>query len=267
MRVSTLWVYRVIAWSVLAAGLVCASVVLMLRYWILPDIENYRDDIARIVSEKARQKITIGSISANWDGLRPQLMLEQVTVHDAGGAPALVLSRVDHTLSWLSLATLQLRFHSLDIHSPTLNIRRDAQGKLSVAGIEVTGGEDGGGFADWLLNQRKIEIRDATIVWTDELRGAPQLDLKSVRLQIVNRGGNHEFGLRAVPPQKLAGPLDVRGHLTGRSVKALADWNGRLFLDLDYADIAAWRTWVSYPSTSPVAPAACGPGSLSPRTG
>ena len=103
MRVSTLWVYRAIAWSVLAAGLVCASVVLALRYWILPNIENYRDDIARIVSEKARQKITIGSISANWDGLRPQLMLEQVTVHDAGGTPALVLSRVDHTLSWLSL--------------------------------------------------------------------------------------------------------------------------------------------------------------------
>ncbi len=98
MRVSTLWVYRAIAWSVLAAGLVCASVVLALRYWILPNIENYRDDIARIVSEKARQKITIGSISANWDGLRPQLMLEQVTVHDAGGTPALMLSRVDHTL-------------------------------------------------------------------------------------------------------------------------------------------------------------------------
>ncbi len=97
----------------------------------------------------------------------------------------------------------------------------------------------------------KIEIRDATIVWTDELRGAPQLELKSVRLQIVNRGGNHQFGLRAVPPEKLAGPLDVRGHLTGRSVTALADWNGRLFLDLDYADIAAWRTWVSFPIDLP----------------
>ena len=109
----------------------------------------------------------------------------------------------------------------------------------------------GGGFADWLLNQRKIEIRDATIVWIDELRGAPRLDLKSVRLQIVNRGGNHQFGLRAVPPEKLAGPLDVRGHLTGRSVTALDDWNGRLFLDLDYADIAAWRTWVSFPIDLP----------------
>src|SRR6185436_5178397 len=124
MRSSTLWVYRVVTWSVLAAGLIFAGVVLTLRYWILPNIEHYREDIARIVSKKAGQKVTIGRISANWDGLRPQLMLEQVTVHDAGGRPALELSRVDHTLSWLSIPTLQLRFHSLEIHSPTLNIQR-----------------------------------------------------------------------------------------------------------------------------------------------
>jgi uncharacterized protein YhdP len=78
--------------------------------------------------------------------------------------------------------------------------------------MEMTGQKKGGGFADWVLNQRKIEIRDATIVWLDEMRGAPQLELKSVRLQIVNRGDDHQFGLRAVPPEKLAGPLDVRGH-------------------------------------------------------
>ena len=88
-------------------------------------------------------------------------------------------------------------------------------------------------------------------MWIDELRGAPQLELKNVRLQIVNRGGNHQFGLRAVPPAKLAGPLDVRGDLTGTTVTALADWNGKLFLDLDYADIAAWRTWVPFPIEFP----------------
>jgi len=251
LRVSTLWVYRAVTWSIIVAGLMLAGVVLTLRYWVLPNVEHYREDIARIVSEKAGQKITIGSISANWDGLRPQLMLEQVTVHDAAGRPALELSRVDHTLSWLSIPTLQLRFYSLEIHSPTLNIRRDPQGKLSIAGMELTGKEKGGGFADWLINQRRIEIRDATIVWRDEMRGAPQLDLKNVRLQLVNRGGNHQFGLRAVPPEQLAGPLDVRGILTGTTVTALDDWNGKLFLDLDYADIAAWRAWVPFPVEFP----------------
>ena len=251
LRTGTHWAWRVVAWSLLVVTLTLAGTVIALRYWVLPNIESYRDDIARIVSERARQKITIGRISANWDGLRPQLMLEQVIVHDAAGRPALELSRVDNTLSWLSIPTLQLRFHALDIYSPTLNVRRDAKGSLSIAGIEVTGEEDGGGFADWLIQQRHIQIHDATIAWHDELRRAPPLELKNVNLQIANRGGRHQFGLRAVPPAQLAGPLDVRGDLTGTTVRALADWNGKLYLELDYADIAAWRTWVPFPIEFP----------------
>jgi uncharacterized protein YhdP len=198
LRVSTLWVYRAITWSVLVAGLIFAGVVLALRYWVLPNVEHYREDIARIVSEKAGQKVTIGRISANWDGLRPQLMLEQVTVYDGAGRPALELSRVDHTLSWLSIPTLQLRFYSLEIHSPTLNIRRDLQGKLSVAGMELTGREKGGGFADWLINQRKIEIRDATSCGSTKCARA-QLVLKSVACRSSTGAATTSWPARRAP--------------------------------------------------------------------
>jgi len=252
LGVSSLWVYRVLTWSVLAVGLAFAGSVIALRYWVFPNIESYRDDIARIVSERARQKVTIGAIQAQWDGLRPQLVLEHVTVHDAAGRSALELARVDNTLSWLSLPALELRFHALDIYRPTLNIRRDARGVLSIAGIDVAEGNEGGnGFADWLLRQRNIEIHDATIIWNDELRAAPQLELKRVFLHLVNSGGRHRFGLRGTPPKELAAPLDVRGDLRGGSIAALAGWNGKLFIQLDYADIAAWRTWVPFPIEFP----------------
>ena len=251
LGISSLWVYRVVTWTVLAGGLAFAGAVLGLRYWILPNIESYRGDIARIVSERARQKVAIGSIHANWDGLRPQLMLGQVTVFDAAGRPALELTRIDTTLSWLSLATLELRFHAVDIYRPTLDVRRDARGVLSVAGIEMTGPEAGGGFADWLLRQRDVEVHDAAIVWNDELRAAPQIEFKSVFFQLFNRGSRHYFGLRATPPSHLAAPFDLRGDIKGRTVTALDDWNGRLYLQLDYADIAAWRTWVPYPIELP----------------
>ncbi|MBI2296054.1 MAG: TIGR02099 family protein [Betaproteobacteria bacterium] len=251
LHVSSLWVYRVLTWSVLALGFLFAAMVLGLRYWILPNVENYREDIARIVSEKAQQKIAIGRIYANWDGLRPQLRLEQVTVFDAGGRPALEFSRVDNTLSWMSLPTLELRFYALDIYRPTLDIRRSARGAISIAGIELTGDKDGGGFADWLLRQRDIEVHDATLIWSDEQRAAPRLELKHVNLHVFNRGDRHRFGLRAVPPNGLAAPLDVRGDFNGETIQALADWNGKLFLQLEYADIAAWRTWIPFPIEFP----------------
>jgi uncharacterized protein (TIGR02099 family) len=253
LGIGSLWVYRVLTWSVLAVGLAFAGTVIALRHWVLPDIESYREDIERIVSERTRQKVTIGAIHAQWEGLRPQLVLERVTVHDAAGRAALELSRIDNTLSWWSVPALELRFHSLDIYRPTLNIRRDAQDVVSIAGVEIAEGGGGGGnpFADWLLRQREIEIHDATIVWNDERRKAPQLELKNVHLHLVSSGGRHRFGLLATPPRELAAPLDVRGDLRGNSLAALADWNGKLFVQLDYADIAAWRNWVSFPIEFP----------------
>ncbi len=246
LGVSSLWVYRVLTWSVLLAGLAFAAAVIVLRYWVLPDIERYRDDIARIVSERSKQKVTIEKIAANWDGLRPQLKLENVTVHDAAGRPAITLARMDQTLSWSSLALLELRFYALDIYRPTLNVRRDEAGVLSIAGVELTGEGGDPGFADWLLRQRDIEVHDATLIWNDAQRKAPQLELKNVFLHVMNRGGRHRFGLTAKPPPELASPLDVRGDLRGDSVKLLAEWNGQIYVNLDHADIAAWRTWIPF---------------------
>ena len=250
LRIRSLAIYRLLTWMVLGAGLLFAAMVIGLRYWILPNIEHYRDDIAQAVSKAANQRITIGKISGNWDGIRPELVLENVTVFDHAGRPALELSRIDNTLSWLSFAALEPRFHALNISRPTFDIRRDARGVISVAGIELKAPEDGG-FVDWLLRQPEIAVRDAAITWRDELRGAAPLELKHVELLVRNRGARHRFGLRGAPPQHLAGPLDLRGDVTGETVTAPADWNGRLFVELDYVDIAAWRAWAPFPIDVP----------------
>lgn len=251
LRNRSLAIYRLLTWMVLGAGLLCAMVVISLRYWIFPNIEHYREDIAQAVSKAASQRITIGRISGNWDGIRPELVLENVTVFDPAGRPALELARVDSTLSWLSLAALEPRLHALEIQRPALDVRRDARGGISVAGIELKGGVYGGGFVDWLLRQPEIRVRNATIVWNDELRGVAPLELKRVELLIRNGGDRHRFGLRAEPPPRLAGQLDLRGDITGESVMTPADWNGKLFVQLDYADIAAWRAWAPYPIDIP----------------
>lgn len=252
LHISSLWVYRILTWAVLVVGFAFAAIVLSLRYWVLPNIEHYRGDIAQAVSQAAHQRITIGKISANWDGIRPDLVLENVTLFDAANRPALELARVDNTLSWLSLLTFDLRFHSLEIHRPMLTIKRDAAGTIWIAGIALSQRpEADGGAVDWLLRQREIVVRDAEISWLDEMRGAPQLDLKHVELKVENRGDSHRFGLRAVPPPQLASPLDLRGDLRGDSVRVLSEWNGNMFVQLDYADIAAWRAWVPFPIEFP----------------
>ncbi|HSN40086.1 MAG TPA: hypothetical protein VLT92_07820, partial [Burkholderiales bacterium] len=67
LHVSSIWVYRMLTWVVLGAGFVFAAIILGLRYWVLPNIEQYREDIAQVVSQAAGQRIIIGKISGNWD--------------------------------------------------------------------------------------------------------------------------------------------------------------------------------------------------------
>ena len=241
------WCWHRLVWIIALGLLLVAGSVLALRYWVLPHIESYRETIAQSVSQAAGQRVTIGKITADWDGLRPRLNLGNVVVYDKTGRAALTLQRVDSTLSWRSVIWRQPLFHALDFYEPALDIRRDKNGVVSVGGIEMGGDGGEGGFSDWVLSQRDIEIHNAAIDWTDEKRGAPLLQLRQVSLQLVNRGKRHRFGVKAVPPQAVAGPLDLRGDVVGQSLKNAADWSGRVYAQLDYADIAAWRQWVPFP--------------------
>lgn len=241
------WTYRIAIAALFLAGLAFASTVVALRYWILPGIGQYREDIAASITRAAGQRVTIGAIDANWEGLRPHLALREVQVFDRQGRPALVLQNVDGTLSWWTLLTGEVRLHSLEISAPALSVRRDAGGRFFIAGIELNRPDSDSGFADWLLQQSRIVIRNAVVEWRDEKRQAPALTLRRVNLRLENSGRRHRLGVQAVPPADLAGPLDIRADLKGEKVADLAAWKGSVYARLDRTDIAAWQAWLAFP--------------------
>ena len=241
------WCWHQLVWIVATCVLLAAITVLALRYFVLPNIDSYREEIAQSVSKAVGQRVTIGQLTADWDGMRPRLYLGNIVVHDKTGRPALTLQRADGTVSWLSIVMWRPQFHSLDFYEPALDIRRNQAGVISVAGIDMGGDSKEGGLSDWILGQRDLEIHNAAIDWTDEQRAAPVLQLRQVSMQLLNRGERHRFGLKAIPPKGVAGPLDVRGDMVGKSIKQLTGWRGRLYAQLDYTDIAAWRTWIPFP--------------------
>src|SRR5690606_14129749 len=102
------------------------------------------------------------------------------------------------------------------------------------------------GFSDWLLDQRRVTIKNANILWRDDRRSAPGLPLQ-ISLRLENRGGRHRFGMRAIARAGLAGQLDMRGDFTGVTLNAPEQWQGRLFVEIRQADLAAWRIWLPFP--------------------
>jgi len=229
-----------------------ALLLLALRYAILPQIENYRGDVERMIGTAINRPVAIRKIEAHWVGLRPALNLEGFHIRDSQGRPALGFDQVEAELAWSSLWHFQLRLARLGLNAPTLLLRRDSQGRLFAAGLEITpqsSAEDD--FTDWLLAQDRVIVRDASVVWHDELRDAPPLELRHLNFQLDNSGNRHRFGFTAEPPRQLAARIDIRGDFKGHDLDRLDAWKGEVYTELDYADLAVWRAWVDYPVALP----------------
>ena len=237
---------RVAAWGLVAVYFLFAATVLILRYAILPKVGEHQAEIEAAASRAVGLPVRIGRIEAGWDGLNPELTLSDVTIADRQGRPGFVLSKVESVLSWQSLWRLSPTLKLLVVDGPILNIRRDAAGKITIAGVDAEGESDPA-VADWFLAQPHIRIRNAIIVWEDTLRQAPPLVLEDLQFGLDNRGSRHRFGISAVPPANLAARLDIRGELRGSLGEALDQLAGKVFVELQYADLAGWRAWVDYP--------------------
>jgi len=239
---------RILGWALLSVYFLFAATLLALRYWVLPKVAEYRSDVEQHASKVLGQRITIGAIDADWQGLRPELLLANVTVFDHDGRAALTLPAVEATLGWISAVIGSPRFYSLVFDRPRLEIRRDEGGRFYVAGIELHAEQAGDpGIARWVLAQREIIIRDASVSWDDKQRGAPLLELPEFNFVLRNGFLGHRFAFKAKPSAELASALDVRGDLDGVDAGDPSAWVGQVYAELEYTDLVAWRRWVDYP--------------------
>ena len=241
------WLSRFAIVVLAVAAVLIAFSIMALRYWLLPDIEQYHDRITSSLSAAIGNPVTIGKIQGEWRGFLPRLNFTDVRILDDNRQPALAFKRLDGSLSWMFLFTAEIRLASLEIDRPELLIRRDAEGKFFIGNLALSRKGDNNDLSDWLLHQSNLVVRNALIVWIDGKRGAPPLVLQQVNLRIHNLFSKHSFALQAIPPNELSTPLDVRGEFYGSSFDNPGDWRGRLYTRLDYTDVTAWRPWLDLP--------------------
>tara|TARA_R110001599_G_scaffold171353_1_gene362232 strand:+ start:235042 stop:239457 length:4416 start_codon:yes stop_codon:yes gene_type:complete len=247
--------HHVLGWCLKALLLlyfVFCALFLVVRYAVMPQIENYRVDIEQAASKTIGLPVSIGAITASWDGLRPHLSLKDVTIRDRDGNQALSLPGVSATVAWKSLVLATIRLESLQIDSPQLDIKRDAKGDFFIAGLplDMKSDSDGKG-ADWVLSQHNITIVNGQLIWQDDLRQAPRLTLQHVDIRLRNHGHTHQFGLTATPPTTLAAPIDIRAKFThpyfSEKISDATRWSGVIYTDLRNTDLARWKPYLDFP--------------------
>lgn len=253
-RRSRFWRFVAFLGTALAVlvALGCAAL-LLVRYVLLPHVENYAPQITDRLSQMLGAPVTVETLKTGWDGWNPTVEVTGLRVRATSGSegrPDLLLPRVTATVSWLSIVALEPRLKDFAIERPELVIARLKDRRFRVAGVEFDPAAEGNGrFVDWLLKQREIVIRDAVVVWSDEAAAAPPLVLNDVDFKIEHPLGSthHRIGITGAPPPELAAPFDVRADLVHASLRDWQRMDARFFVLLDYVDLAAWTQWIPVP--------------------
>ncbi len=251
LRKSWRWLCRLTLWLAGAMLTIMLIAAILIHFWIMPNISQYKNDIAAFASQTAQQKVAIGDIKASWEGINPHLSISNIDISDAQNRAALALTNVEVSLSWLSIPMLEPHLNTLVIRSPELTIRRIASGEIFVAGISVSG-ESRPALPNWLLRQNTVEISQAKIIWLDEKRSVPALSLDKFNLQLRSplwKGlvQNHSFSISTVPSAGTSQPILIDGSFYGNDVSKTQEWNGHINLQLKEADLTAFKTWMDYP--------------------
>jgi uncharacterized protein (TIGR02099 family) len=245
-KISSWILYAIALVLMLAVGLLA-----IIRFVIYPNIDSYKDNIAAQATKSLNQKVTIGTIQTGWDGISPHFAIKNIDIYDAENRVALHLNDVEASVSWTSLPLMQPRLSHLVVREPELTIRRQADGKVYLAGISLAG-EGNPDFANWLLSQPKVSVKDANIIWLDDFRKAPALSLNQLDLTLKNPAwrtlfGQHLFTLTASPSMGTGSPIEANGSFFGRDVSKIKTWHGKVYLQTDEADLTAWKPWLDYP--------------------
>ncbi len=256
---------RILLWLVLAAWSLFAVSWAALQLWIVPGIGEWRPNLERWASRAVGVPVTVGDIvalprAAGASGLSvylpafiPVFELRDVRLYDAQGRSALQLPLVRAAVSVGSLWRLSVE--QLVIERPVLDVRRTADGRIELAGLDMSASDSGdGSAADWFFDQPELVIQGGEVRWTDELRQQPVLALHALDLVVRNTARSHKLRLDATPPPewgerfslradvrepllRLGGPAAVRAQPWLR-------WDGELYADFPKVDVTRLRAYL-----------------------
>ncbi|WP_341916177.1 YhdP family protein [Polaromonas sp. YR568] len=242
----------------LALGLVLAFWVLfgaawaVLHGWIVPRIGEFRPRLESAASQALGVPVRIGQITARPGGLIPSFELRDVALLDAQGREALRLPRVLAAVSPSSL--WGLGFEQLYIDRPELDIRRTADGKIYVAGLDVSRdpNDDSNAIADWVFSQTEFVVRGGTVRWTDDLRQVPLLALTEVDWTLRNPGRRHLMRLDATPPPAWGERFSLRGvfreSLWSGGAGQWRRWAGQMYAEFGRVDVSEVKRYADLAS-------------------
>lgn len=226
-------------------------VVLVLRYWLLPNIDIWRQPISQILSNITQSEVQIGQIQAQWQGLYPEVELKDVYLSEKDAQPQIHIPSMLARFQLSSLFKAQPYFSFLRIEGLQLVLQRDPHQRLSIVGQSMnpisSSEATSKSFLSWVAQLQKIELHDATLIWQDHWRDTAPVHLTNVQGTLQHKQGQLQYEVTASPPVGLGETIRLLGALD--SIELLkGQLSGTLYVQMTGLNAEAWHQWVDLPT-------------------
>lgn len=268
--------------AVLFYFLFCA-LILATRWIFLPQVDQYKDDIARFLSDSLHAEVSIGRVSPRWDSLWPQISLRDVTIARPDPRTKdphiLRLPQVEASFYWRSILGQPI-FRKLEVSEAEIVVRRVGESVYDIAGFifdfnrQDPNDKGGSNAADWLLRQGRIDVTSCKISYVDLTDEQQPLStsFKNINFTFENRVNDYRVGIQGEQNVRYENRIDARARFSAPLFgdRGWKTWSGELFLAADNLNVArltrpilaarnilrsgrgSTRTWVRFEEGTPL---------------
>ena len=247
---------RIVLWLLVTCWALFALAWAVLHGIIVPRIDEFRPQLEIQATKALGVPVRIGQVAAVAHGMVPSFELKDVVLLDPQGREALRLNRVLTAISPASL--LQLNVEQLYIENPNLEIRRNLDGKIFIAGLDLSDKDKtSSGGLDWFFSQPEFLVRNGTVRWVDEKPNGvmgvpPPLVLTQVDFVSRNPFNRHLLRIDATPPPEWGERLSIQGvfqqsFLSPDKGKWL-DLTGDIYADFKKIDVSHLSRYIQFSS-------------------
>jgi uncharacterized protein (TIGR02099 family) len=217
------------AWPWVAAAIITLALLgAGLRLW-LPSLQSYRPDVEAWLGATLGGPVSIGTLSGTWYGWAPQIRVQDLRLLDDAGQPRVrfreAMLRVD---ALGSLLTASLKPRRLTISGVSLSLLRSADGRFHIQGLETRSDAVSAELTTALLNQARLDITDADILWQDQMANMPSVSLTDVSMRLRNSAERHqlegEASVAGRPGERIEFAINGLGDPTG------LEWDAEVYL-------------------------------------
>ena len=245
-RIRRAKLYDRIAGGLLWMLVVLWAVVLLLwaflHAYLVPRIEQYRPWLQEQASATLGLRIEVASLGAEAQGLVVVVRMNDIRLFDRSGQARLDLQRV--TLALTPISLLQGQFTQIALSHLDVEVRRDRQGRVSVAGIPLQGEDDDARLRNWVFSQGEWVIQNSRVRWVNEAASGSPLVVSQIEGVLRNRLGKHHFQIDGTPDSGLGQRFSLRGHFSQPLFSPQSgrweEWSGQAFYETSDLN---WQLW------------------------